>query len=66
MLDTVVGFAWTDLPSSGKPLILIQLTWERTRRPGPLVKDDRRIITPVEAHTESLMLTLRGGGGVGW
>ncbi len=66
VLDGVGSFGWTRLPGSGKPSLLIQLTWLRTRRPGPLAKDGFRVVAPREMHQESLVLTLRGGGGVGW
>lgn len=66
VLDGVGLFRWSPLPGSGKPAFTIELTYLRTRRPGPLAKDGLRVIAPLEMHQESLVLTLRGGGGVGW
>jgi len=66
VLDGVGSFRWTPLPGSGKPALRIELSYLRIRRPGPLAKDGQRVIAPQEMHQESLVLTLRGGGGVGW
>lgn len=66
VLDGVRRFRWSPLPGSGKAAFKIELTYLRTRRLGPLAKDGQRVIAPREMHEENLVLTLRGGGGVGW
>ncbi len=65
VLSDVSTFRWT-LLGFGKSSVHVQLAGDRIRRGGPVVADGERVVRPTEPYRPSLVLTLRGGGGVGW
>lgn len=65
VLSDVRRFGWT-WQGGGKPLLVIELEYERIRLPGPEVEEGRRVFAPRGVERQALAVTLRGGGGEGW
>ena len=66
LLTGVHGFQWWWLPSARRPLVNIEVTYEKTRRAGPEVADGQQVFVPRGVETQTLVLTLRGRGRRGW
>lgn len=65
VLTGVGAFVWLWLPTD-KPSMVIEVQVETTRLPGAAATGGRRNFVNRGTDTRRLVLTLRGGGGVGW
>jgi hypothetical protein len=60
------GFSWSALASAGRPLVIINLSYEATAPLTARVAGGQRQIAPTEVRSQSLIVALRGSGGSGW